>query len=624
MVQELSEARGADFFISYTAADEAWAQWIAVELERARYTTLIQAFDIRPGSDFVHEMQRAASTSAHTIAVLSPAYLTSAFGEAEWRAAFRADPSGQDGLLLPVRVQPCEPPGLLGSRVYIDLVGVDEATASKRLLDGVARRTVRPTSAPFPGGLPAPSTETGSGAAPGPAPVAPPAPARSARSARPRVQTLWTGGLVDGLQTLEELERSGQVDIAALVDQASFDTHVLRMVRHLLAQRPGATAAPLMEMIRSTPVTGAGWHAARYAAYALTPAHHRYVAEELHGFLRGNVERKRMAMVALGSCAAEDTAFEVAEQALHEPGKLGSWAARGLTLMLLACAVDRLPTTGAVIMNALDSILAVDEFALGTDDNLNSLPVSHAYLLADKWLRAGGNRTVYAAEALGHARATRARRELADHAFRAPERAGTLLKALAMIGGAEAVELLVARLDSRQVGTAAQEALCLCLQDAPGSELDELIDRLLLTELENRWAVFQAIGLCGVSRFIPSLEDGLVSTVAHERGMAALALAEFGRSGTISQIQAAFDEATHPEEILTSGLAVLRLMPTQRVLARIERAAIDARAWALPPAVFSHVARVLTDHGGAYGGRLAQALIWIKSAALPTGVGLPR
>ena len=54
--------------------------------------------------------------------MLSPAYFGSRFGEAEWRAAFTQDPTGELGLLVPVRVQPCEPPGLLASRVYVDLV----------------------------------------------------------------------------------------------------------------------------------------------------------------------------------------------------------------------------------------------------------------------------------------------------------------------------------------------------------------------------------------------------------------------------------------------------------------------------------------------------------------------
>jgi TIR domain len=111
-----------DFFVSYTGADQAWAEWIAGQLEDAGYTTVLQAWDFRPGSDFLHQMQQATSTAQRTVAVLSPAYFGSRFGETEWRAAFAKDPTGELGLLVPVRVHDCQPPGLLASRVYIDLV----------------------------------------------------------------------------------------------------------------------------------------------------------------------------------------------------------------------------------------------------------------------------------------------------------------------------------------------------------------------------------------------------------------------------------------------------------------------------------------------------------------------
>jgi hypothetical protein len=140
-----------DFFISYTQVNRPWAEWIAVQLEAAGYTTLLQAWDFRPGSDFLHQMQQATTTAGRTIAVLSPAYFGSTFGEAEWRAAFVKDPTGELGLLLPVRVQECAPPGLLASRVYIDLVDADEATARRLLLAGVGESGARPTTALFPG-----------------------------------------------------------------------------------------------------------------------------------------------------------------------------------------------------------------------------------------------------------------------------------------------------------------------------------------------------------------------------------------------------------------------------------------------------------------------------------------
>ena len=48
-------------------------------------------------------MQQAVAESERTIAVLSPAYLQSGFTAAEWAAAFARDPTGTQGLLLPVR-----------------------------------------------------------------------------------------------------------------------------------------------------------------------------------------------------------------------------------------------------------------------------------------------------------------------------------------------------------------------------------------------------------------------------------------------------------------------------------------------------------------------------------------
>jgi hypothetical protein len=107
----VTNSQGRDFFISYTGVNRSWAEWIAVQLEQAGYTTVLQAWDFRPGSDFLHEMQQATSTAGRTIAVLSPAYFGSKFSEAEWRAAFANDPTGERGLLVPVRCSPVSPRG---------------------------------------------------------------------------------------------------------------------------------------------------------------------------------------------------------------------------------------------------------------------------------------------------------------------------------------------------------------------------------------------------------------------------------------------------------------------------------------------------------------------------------
>jgi hypothetical protein len=145
-----------DYFISYTSTDKAWAEWIGWVLEAAGSSVLLQAWDFVPGSNFVLEMQRAAASARRTIAVLSPDYLTSRFAAPEWAAAFAQDPEGLSRRLVPVRVRDCVLEGMLQTIVHIDLVGLDEAAARKRLTDGLGAKRGKPDQAPpFPGSTPA-------------------------------------------------------------------------------------------------------------------------------------------------------------------------------------------------------------------------------------------------------------------------------------------------------------------------------------------------------------------------------------------------------------------------------------------------------------------------------------
>ncbi len=140
-----------DFFISYNGADQRWAEWIAWQLEEAAYSVILQAWDFLPGSNFVVQMDRALTLAPRMIAVLSPQYLSALYTQPEWAAAFRRDPKGEQSLLIPVRVQPCEVTGLLGPIVYVDLVGRDEVTARQRLLAAIRHERAKPAQAPaFP------------------------------------------------------------------------------------------------------------------------------------------------------------------------------------------------------------------------------------------------------------------------------------------------------------------------------------------------------------------------------------------------------------------------------------------------------------------------------------------
>jgi tetratricopeptide (TPR) repeat protein len=128
-----------NFFISYNKADAEIAGWIAAQLKEAGWSVVIQSEDFASGGNFVLEMHRRLEECERVIAVLSPDYLTAKYVHAEWGAAFRRDPTGELRLLVPVRVRPCQPPGLLASIVYIDLAGVPEADAAQRLRGEIAK-----------------------------------------------------------------------------------------------------------------------------------------------------------------------------------------------------------------------------------------------------------------------------------------------------------------------------------------------------------------------------------------------------------------------------------------------------------------------------------------------------
>jgi len=73
-----------DFFVSYSSANERWAEWIAWVLEEPSFSVRLQAWDFAAGSNFV-EMQRAAEEASRTSAVLSPAYFKLTFAAPESR-----------------------------------------------------------------------------------------------------------------------------------------------------------------------------------------------------------------------------------------------------------------------------------------------------------------------------------------------------------------------------------------------------------------------------------------------------------------------------------------------------------------------------------------------------------
>jgi len=145
-----------DFFISYNGTDKAWAEWIAWQLEEVGFLTILQSWDFRPGANFVLKMQEASKEAERVIAVLSPNYLNAVYTQPEWAVAFRRDPQGTKGLLVPVMVCDCrqELDGLWPQIIYINLMDLSEQVARKALLEGINRGRNKPETPPvFPGAI---------------------------------------------------------------------------------------------------------------------------------------------------------------------------------------------------------------------------------------------------------------------------------------------------------------------------------------------------------------------------------------------------------------------------------------------------------------------------------------
>src|SRR6266508_3530458 len=139
-------SRTASSVVVRPTARSAW------QLEADGYQVVFQGWDFTPGRDWAHGMQQATTAAERLVVVLSAPYLESVHGEAEWRAFYVKDPSGERGLLLPVRVSDVEPPGLLRTRIYVDLVGLDANSARTMLLAAARGVRGKPTSEPeFPG-----------------------------------------------------------------------------------------------------------------------------------------------------------------------------------------------------------------------------------------------------------------------------------------------------------------------------------------------------------------------------------------------------------------------------------------------------------------------------------------
>lgn len=136
------------YFISYNQNDMAWAEWVAWVVEDLGFQVIIQVWDFTPGKNWTQEMHAAIHSSVSTICILSEDFLSSGFTAAEWQSAFVDDPVGEMRKIIPIKVKPCNPDGLLKTRIYADLVGKDKESAKDIVKGALLGERRKPSSEP--------------------------------------------------------------------------------------------------------------------------------------------------------------------------------------------------------------------------------------------------------------------------------------------------------------------------------------------------------------------------------------------------------------------------------------------------------------------------------------------
>ena len=136
------------YFISYTTrteSDKKWATWIEYILRKVvGGKTIMQEYDFRPGENFKIHMDNALKEADVVICVLTRAYMDSVNCQEEWTNAER---------FIPVKCDDCKPEGLLKSRSYINLYGLDKNAARDTLVAELQEK-LRPDEEPeFPAAL---------------------------------------------------------------------------------------------------------------------------------------------------------------------------------------------------------------------------------------------------------------------------------------------------------------------------------------------------------------------------------------------------------------------------------------------------------------------------------------
>jgi len=136
-----------DVFISYSHVNQEWVcSELLPRLEAAGLKVCIDYRDFEIGAPSLTNMESAVENSRHTLLVLTPAWVNSEWTNFESLLVGVADPAGRKRRLLPLMLEPCQPPVRISILTHADLTRFEgRADQFDRLLEQIQSdsKTVR-------------------------------------------------------------------------------------------------------------------------------------------------------------------------------------------------------------------------------------------------------------------------------------------------------------------------------------------------------------------------------------------------------------------------------------------------------------------------------------------------
>jgi hypothetical protein len=106
-----------DYFISRSTVDAAFAGWIGKRPQGKTYVDQSEHFG---HEDIMNAVHKAFLSGARVVALYSQSYLDSKYCVREATEALKGDPANEQQRLIPLRIEPCAPAGMLNV-TYTDL-----------------------------------------------------------------------------------------------------------------------------------------------------------------------------------------------------------------------------------------------------------------------------------------------------------------------------------------------------------------------------------------------------------------------------------------------------------------------------------------------------------------------